>query len=227
MVAKFKAITTITWVFDSNESHEQCLSQAKQKLSEILDEPSGNEFHGFGVQVDLVRMKDRQQVIHIAEFPFDDVFPYITMPSMTGRDEKREYIVGEKSYFVRMTSDRYFVFKDNPNCIACGLEGKKIILDINPGDQSPHFNLYGEDKGRLVLMTKDHILAKSRGGPDIQSNFQVMCCICNNLKGNYDLSISQIKELRELYKNENKMPRKELRKMIDTERKKMCKFSEE
>ena len=222
-MAKFKAITTITWVFDSHDSHEKCLEQAKQKLGEILDEPFGNEFHGFGVQVDLVRMRDRQQVIHIAEFPFDAVFPYITMPSTTGSDEKREYVVGDKSYSVRMTSDRYFVFRDNPNCIACGLEGKKMILDINPGDQSPHFNLYGEEKGRLVLMTKDHILAKSKGGQDVFDNYQVCCSLCNNLKGNYDLTYEQVRELRSLYNNNNMIPRKELRAMINAERKKMTK----
>lgn len=47
-----------------------------------------------------------------------------------------------------------------------------------------HFNLYAIDKdGNEVLMTKDHILAKARGGKDRISNYQTCCKVCNETKG--------------------------------------------
>ena len=114
-----------------------------------------------------------------------------------------------------MNSQRYFVFKNNNKCASCGLEGTKLILDLNPGDKSPHFNLYGEEDGRLVLMTKDHIVPRSKGGENVIGNYQTMCSICNNLKGNYDLTIENCQELRELHRNKDKITRKELRSLIN------------
>jgi len=214
----FKAIATITWKFDSDEDAELCLENAKAQLDEILDtNPHGEDFEGFCVQMDIACMKERKKLVHIAEYGFDEVFPYITET-----ETKREYLVSGDSYLVRMNSDRYFVFKSNPNCVSCGLEGTKFMLDINPGDQSPHFNLYGEENGRLVLMTKDHILAKSQGGQDELNNYQTHCSICNNLKGHYNLSNEQVFELRTLYDNREKLPRKELRNLINEAREKMA-----
>ena len=219
---QYKVIATLTWQFDIELEHAECLERAKQQLEEILDSnPQGNDFDGFRIQVDLARMKDRKKLIHLGEFGLDEVMPYITE-----QESKKDYVVGEHTYTVRMSSDRYFVFRDNPRCVACGLEGTKMILDMNPGDNSPHFNLYAEEDGRLVLLTKDHILAKSRGGSDNRDNFQSMCCTCNNLKGHYDLTIEQVGELRELYKNPEMLPRKELRDLVNSRRNLMVSVKE-
>lgn len=216
-MTQWKAIATITWQFDSDDPHEQCLSFAKRQLDSILEEPFGEEFDGFSVQMDIARMKDRKKLVHLAEFTLDEVLPHITLD-----DAKREYVVDGKSYLVRMNSDRYFVFAANRRCVSCGLEGSKMMLDINPGDQSPHFNLYAEEKGRLILMTKDHILAKSKGGQDEIENYETTCSVCNNLKGNYGLSYDQVRELREIHNNQAKLPRKELRDLINTRREEMA-----
>jgi 5-methylcytosine-specific restriction endonuclease McrA len=194
------------------------LSFAKKQIEQILNtRPQGQEFDGFTVQVDLARMKERKRLVHLGVFDLDDVFPYITI-----EETKREYTVGNKIYQVRMNSDRYHVFKANNKCVSCGLEGTKMILDMNPGDSSPHFNLYAEEHGRLVLMTKDHVLAKSKGGIDNLHNYQTMCCICNNLKGAYDLTLDDCRELRRLYDNSDKLPRKELRDLINKKRDEMA-----
>ena len=213
----YKAMATITWVFESDDSKAECLEKAKAQLDEILEtNPYGKSFEGFRVQMDIARMKDRKKLVHIGEFHVDDVFPHITR-----NDEKHEYIVDGESYMVRMNSDRYFVFRDNNCCVSCGIEGTKMILDLNPGDQSPHFNLYGEEAGRLVLMTKDHIVPKSRGGSDEIQNYATMCSICNNLKGHYHLTWGQVNELREIHNNEKKLPRKDLRDLINKKRAEM------
>ncbi len=214
---QFKVIATLTWKFEADSDHETCLERAKQQLEKILDaNPQGGEFDGFSVQIDLARMKDRKRLVHLGEFDLDEVLPYITE-----HDSKRDYMIGDQVYSVRMNSDRYFVFKDNPHCVACGIEGTKMILDMNPGDQSPHFNLYAVEDGRYVLMTKDHVLAKARGGTDELSNYQTMCSICNNLKGHYDLTVEQVQELRLLHDNEAMYPRKELRDIVNKRREEM------
>ena len=217
-MTSYKAIATVTWKFDSDDPHDVCLEYAKEQLEKILDcKPHGEDFDGFGVQMDIAPMKDRKRLVHLAAYDLEEVFPHITTD-----DKKREYCVGGETYLVRMNSDRYFVFKDSKKCVSCGLEGVKMVLDINPGDQSPHFNLYAEEDGRLVLMTKDHILAKSKGGKDELSNYQTMCSVCNNLKGAYDITLDDCRELRKLHDNKDKLPRKELRDLINKTRDEMA-----
>ena len=166
----YKAIATITWKFDSALSKTECLENAKRQLGQILDcQPQGIEFDGFTVQMDLAKMKAKKRLFHIAEFDPEEVFSHITKAK---NGNKKNYNIDGVDYLVRMNSQRYHVFKDNPSCVCCGIVGTKMVLDVNPGDQSPHFNLYAEENGRLVLMTKDHILPKSRGGKDELDNYQ-------------------------------------------------------
>lgn len=218
-MTNYKAIVTLTWKFNSDKPHLECLQAARDQLDQILNsKPQGDDFDGFSVQVDIAPMKERKYLIHMKEFDPEEILSCIT------EDEcKREYDVDGQTYSVRMNSDRYHVFKANRKCVACGLEGTKMILDMNPGDATPHFNLYAEENGRLVLMTKDHILAKSKGGTDSLENYTTCCSVCNNLKANYDLTYEQVKELRILHNNEQKLPKKELRSLINKTRDKMSK----
>jgi 5-methylcytosine-specific restriction endonuclease McrA len=214
----YKVIVTVAWQMQSDEHHAACLEQARAQLDKILNsKPQGFEYDGFTVQVDLAKMKDRKRLIHLGDFDLDDVFPFVTV-----EESKREYKVGDKVYTVRMNSDRYHVFKANHKCVSCGLAGSKMILDMNSGDSSPHFNMYAEENGRLVLMTKDHKLAKSKGGTDDLGNFVNCCSVCNNLKGAYNLTYAQVKELRKLYDNQAKLTRKELRTLINKTREEMA-----
>jgi 5-methylcytosine-specific restriction endonuclease McrA len=48
---------------------------------------------------------------------------------------------------------------------------------------SAHFNLYAEEDGKFRLMTKDHIIPKSKGGANHLDNLQTMCDRCNHRKG--------------------------------------------
>lgn len=49
---------------------------------------------------------------------------------------------------------------------------------------SYHFNLYAlKENGHEVLMTKDHIIPKCKGGGLSLSNLQTMCHKCNQKKG--------------------------------------------
>jgi len=94
-------------------------------------------------------------------------------------------IMGEK---INALSDRYKTFfTKGYKCVTCGIQGEYFALEKDAISKTNkyHLNLYAKDKsGEEVLMTKDHILPKSKGGKCIVDNYQTMCTICNFNKGN-------------------------------------------
>lgn len=97
-------------------------------------------------------------------------------------DEKRTKILVDGKY-VKKNSVRYRVFKNSLVCCNCGLEGKFFSLEKNSViDSIWHFNLYAvDDKGYAVLMTKNYVIPKSKGGTGRLENLQTMCFRCTNL----------------------------------------------
>jgi len=182
-------VVTASWEVESDLDGEQILKQAVEQVCF-----RGEEKRNFRLLKRLDRLKDKPKKIRVGEFRPEEVIPYITK-----EDEKRTYIIDGKSYAVRMNSHRYFIFRESLTCAACGLVGSKMLLEQHPADKSPHFNLYAEENGKLVLMTKDHIQAKAYGGEDRHSNYQTMCVICNNLKGSASITLDGIRELRRIY----------------------------
>jgi 5-methylcytosine-specific restriction endonuclease McrA len=88
---------------------------------------------------------------------------------------------------VRMTSQRYQLFSlKGIKCVKCGVVGKFFALEKMRSQDTKryHFNLYGYVNGEERMLTKDHIVPKSKGGANSLSNYQVMCCKCNTEKGN-------------------------------------------
>lgn len=104
-----------------------------------------------------------------------------------------KYYVLPNGYKVKPNSLRYQTFDRNLTCVECGLKGRflaleKCLSDIggDEGDkegQGYHLNFYALDEnGKEILMTKDHIIPKSKGGPDHINNMQTMCTHCNAKK---------------------------------------------
>ena len=94
----------------------------------------------------------------------------------------------DNGYSINAQSLRYKTFYKNDTCVNCGLKGKFLALEmiLPPSLKLPynkkgfHLNLYAiNEKGEEVLMTKDHIYPKAKGGRDVLSNMQTMCCHCN------------------------------------------------
>ena len=88
---------------------------------------------------------------------------------------------------IKMGSDRYWCFAlRGLNCVCCGIEGKFFALEshkYNSGTKRYHLNLYAIDKdGNEILMTKDHVTPKSKGGKNHIHNYQTMCYKCNQKK---------------------------------------------
>ncbi len=128
-------------------------------------------------------VKGERQILE--EYSIEDVLLFLPI---LGGDKEKEYTVNNNTFKVKMYSARYKMFLENLSCVRCGIVGSIFKLErMTDGiiDRA-HFNLYaihpitGED----VLMTKDHILPRSKGGKDKLPNYQTMCTYCNNDKGN-------------------------------------------
>lgn len=202
---KHRIIATISFEVEGlDQEHAKAVQEAEAKVDELLE-----QVNGVRRRLKIERLRDRVHNVRLAVFKPEDVLPYIC----AGK-ETRDYIVGNKTYSIRMNSQRYVVFQKSLRCAACGLQGTQMILEQNPQDSSPHFNLYGEENGKLVLFTKDHIVPRSAGGPSTGGNYQTMCSVCNNLKGHMKLSLKAVAELRKIYNNNQALSKKKLSSML-------------
>lgn len=64
------------------------------------------------------------------------------------------------------------------HCVTCDRSLSYLRLEDNGSE--PHINGYSHDH---VMMTRDHIVPRSAGGPDVMDNIQMMCSHCNKAKG--------------------------------------------
>lgn len=125
-------------------------------------------------------MMERKGIYTIDE-SFQKIIPYWDLPS-------KEAVIDFDGSPLKATSLRYKVFHNSLKCCTCGIEGKYFAKERSLPVVSDkfHLNLYAvNEEGKEILMTKDHIIPKSKGGSDNLENMQTMCEICNNKKGNH------------------------------------------
>ncbi len=126
-------------------------------------------------------------LIHVAEYPVEKV--------LAGHF-RTKIKVGLDTYSVHHGSLRYLTFDKSCVCCCCGIVGSRMFLDAqNVGCGSAHFNLYAEWDGKLVLMTRDHIVPRSKGGKDVVENMRTMCTVCNGHRGDLDIPLDELYEL--------------------------------
>jgi len=66
-------------------------------------------------------------------------------------------------------------------CVRCGIKAVYFASEKDKTSE-PHLNVYAIKNGRSVLMTRDHIIPKSKGGGNGLKNSQPMCARCNEKK---------------------------------------------
>ena len=186
-MARYKAKFQVTTVVDC-EAGKDLSTELRSLLQTIFPEAKVQVGH-----------KHRLTEV-LGEFSPEEVLPF-ALPQPQPRETcmRREYVVNGETHKVRMCSSRYLVFQESRKCAACGLEGTKMLLERPPGSVTPHFNLYAEENGRLVLMTKDHVLPASKGGRNDLNNLQTYCAVCNTLKANFLLTPEEVGRLRKVY----------------------------
>lgn len=99
-------------------------------------------------------------------------------------EDKKAMVVinGDK---IKGNSQRFQTFfTKGLKCACCGIEGKYFGKEKDFNAARYHLNLYALDEsGNEVLMTKDHIVPRSKGGASKLYNYQTMCVKCNIAKG--------------------------------------------
>lgn len=71
------------------------------------------------------------------------------------------------------------------SCVVCGVTATHIALGEDKAG-GKHLDLY-DDLGNAL--TVDHVIPRSKGGPNRLDNYQTMCKCCNQLKGNGDKNV--------------------------------------
>ncbi|USL83584.1 HNH endonuclease [Escherichia phage A4] len=132
---------------------------------------------------------------------------YVTKLSLL--DELNHTSTKMKRYTYNGITFRYFpqkvlTFVKNCKCIACGIEATEVRIErsncSDPVYGKPHLNVYAVCGLYEVMMTVDHNHLASKGGADLESNFNTMCARCNQLRSN---KTETVDEFLEKVKNRN------------------------
>ena len=94
---------------------------------------------------------------------------------------------------LKMVDRLKMIMKKGADCPCCGAKGSHahLVKSYNKdhtGKRRMVINvvvLAKRSNGKLVEITKDHIIPKSRGGKNTVSNYQPMCKECNQGKANW------------------------------------------
>jgi hypothetical protein len=126
--------------------------------------------------------KDTVQYIYkwavIKNYEIDYIF------SLIKSNPREKWFYDEDNLRIKLERVKFFR-KHGTDCVKCGVKGTHFSVRKDNGGNN-HVDLYGyTDEGLEVLINRDHIIPKSRGGVDNYSNMQPMCMVCNSLKGNY------------------------------------------
>lgn len=143
-----------------------------------------SQLHGITLRELKEKIKNiNDPIIRKSTHTVEETFKILGDDIFNPEDRYRKEFDGD---MIKANSHRYQLFKTKGcTCCRCGITGTFFAKEKRIHDGSYHLNLYGYDKnGKEMLMTKDHILPKSKGGKDELENYQTMCARCNEKKGN-------------------------------------------
>lgn len=91
-------------------------------------------------------------------------------------------------------TDRFRNLINHSQCVTCNRTLAYFRIESNNNGEGAHLNGYSADH---VMMTRDHIVPRSAGGPDELANYQLMCSPCNKSKGSLPMDEFVIKKLKQ------------------------------
>ena len=105
---------------------------------------------------------------------------------MVDNDELPEKIIYHEKDFKdslrRMKILKDLISRDGNKCVHCGKEPTLYAMGKDFSNRW-HMDLYRKEKDGLLMFTIDHIYPKSKGGDNTLDNYQMLCKICNEDKG--------------------------------------------
>ena len=92
-------------------------------------------------------------------------------------------LINNKTCDITATRTVKTVLNGNKRCVNCNKVSEivAVVVNKNTGKKNVVFLVKGDGE-TLTPLTKDHIIAKARGGTDKFENLQSMCSICNTEK---------------------------------------------
>ena len=135
------------------------------------------------------KINGKTRLVRIKTYSIDLIFDFIRshpLNPIKGENIKKDpayFYIDEEGNKCKLRRARIF-FEIGIDCVKCDAKAKFFAIEKWP-DDSVHFELYAIDNsGDDVLMTIDHMTAKSKEGPSHISNYAPMCKVCNEIKSN-------------------------------------------
>lgn len=126
----------------------------------------------------------------------------VTLKEVIGDKPHCKIWANKKLHTISLRGERMSLLARTQVCACCGLNGTHFWLEYS-GCKVPHLNLYGygygyNGDGKEVMLTADHIIPRSKGGPTSAENLQLLCSGCNCAKKNDHLTLEELRKRREI-----------------------------
>lgn len=76
--------------------------------------------------------------------------------------------------------------RDQNKCVYCGLQGTLWVIWMESKKKIVviHHDLAAVVDGKYVMLTRDHVIPRTKGGASTADNLACACAPCNHAKGN-------------------------------------------